>query len=50
MSENTGPFGTLLVAGQDWDDSGRWPKSTKKLAEDVAPKLAQHLKTLEYKS
>jgi len=50
MSENTGPFGTLLVAGQDWDDGGRWPKSTKKLAEDVAPKLAQHLKTLEYKS
>jgi alkanesulfonate monooxygenase SsuD/methylene tetrahydromethanopterin reductase-like flavin-dependent oxidoreductase (luciferase family) len=47
MSDSTGPFGTLLLAGQDWDETGRWPRSMKKLSEDVAPKLAQHIKTLK---
>ena len=46
LADRAGPFGVLLVAGQDWEATGRWPASMRRLAEDVAPKLAQHLKTL----
>ena len=43
LADRTGPFGTLLMAGQDWEETGRWPKSMRRLAEEVAPKLSQHL-------
>ncbi len=46
LGDRTGPFGTLLMAGQDWEGTGRWQTSIRRLAEDVAPKLAQHLNTL----
>lgn len=46
LADRAGPFGVLLMAGQDWDASGRWPASMRRLAEDVAPKLAQHLESL----
>lgn len=46
LADRTGPFGALLMAGQDWEATGRWQASMTRLAEDVAPKLAQHLATL----
>ncbi len=46
LADRAGPFGTLLMAGQDWEGSGRWPRSMERLATDVAPKLAQHLASL----
>ena len=47
LADRAGPFGTLLMAGQDWDDTGRWPRSMRRLAEEVAPKLSKHLETLK---
>ena len=46
LADRAGPFGRLLVAGQDWEATGRWQSSMTRLAEEVAPKLAQHLTTL----
>lgn len=46
LADRAGPFGTLLIAGQDWEATGRWQRSMAKLAEDVAPKLAQHVASL----
>ena len=46
LADRAGPFGTLLMAGQDWEDTGRWPTSMRRLAEDVAPKLSQHVESL----
>lgn len=40
--EETGPFGTLLCVGHDWDRPEMWKRSMRLLAEDVLPKLAQH--------
>lgn len=47
LADRTGPFGRLLVAGQDWEATGRWQRSMTSLAEDIAPKLDQHLSTLK---
>lgn len=47
LADRAGPFGTLLMAGQDWEATGRWQASMARLAEDVAPKLSQHLSTLK---
>lgn len=47
LADRAGPFGTLLMAGQDWDDTGRWPTSMRRLAEEVAPKLSQHVESLK---
>ncbi len=47
LADRTGPFGTLLMAGQDWDETGRWPTSMRRLAEEVEPKLAQHVESLK---
>lgn len=46
FADRAGPFGTLLMAGQDWEETGRWQTSMRRLAEDVAPKLAQHIASL----
>ncbi len=40
--EETGPFGTLLMTGHDWDDADLWRSSMHRLAEDVMPRLNQH--------
>lgn len=47
LADRAGPFGALLVAGQDWEETGRWQSSMTRLAEDVAPKLSQHLASLQ---
>jgi alkanesulfonate monooxygenase SsuD/methylene tetrahydromethanopterin reductase-like flavin-dependent oxidoreductase (luciferase family) len=40
--EETGPFGTLLAVGHDWDRPEMWKRSMRLLAEEVMPKLGQH--------
>lgn len=47
LADRTGPFGTLLMAGHDWETTGRWPTSMRRLAEEVAPKLSQHVDALK---
>ena len=43
LGELWGGFGTLLMVGHDWDDGPLWRRSMTLLAEDVMPKLNQHL-------
>ena len=40
--DEVGPFGTLLMAGHDWDDKALWRGSMERLARDVMPRLSQH--------
>ena len=40
--EETGPFGTLLSVGHDWDRPQMWKRSMRLLAEEVMPRLGQH--------
>jgi len=42
LREEIGPFGTLLMAGHDWDQPKLWRRSMELLATDVMPKLARH--------
>jgi hypothetical protein len=35
-------FGTLLMAGHDWDEPALWRRSMELLATDVMPKLERH--------
>ena len=44
--EETGPFGTLLSVGHDWDRPELWRRSMRLLIEDVMPKLSQHARSL----
>ncbi len=37
-----GHFGTLLMAGHDWDRPALWRRSMELLATEVMPRLAQH--------
>lgn len=46
MADTLGRFGTLIMVGHDWDDSGRWPRSMHYLAEQVGPKVGQHVDSL----
>jgi alkanesulfonate monooxygenase SsuD/methylene tetrahydromethanopterin reductase-like flavin-dependent oxidoreductase (luciferase family) len=39
LREETGPFGTLLMAGHDWDQPKLWRRSMELLATDVMPRL-----------
>lgn len=41
-----GPFGTLVSVGHDWDGTDLWPSSMRRLADDVAPSVSQHMDTL----
>ena len=43
LCEQWGPFGTLLMVGHDWDDAPIWRRSMTLLAEQVLPRLNQHL-------
>ena len=42
LREDTGPFGTLLMTGHDWDQPKLWRRSMELLATDVMPKLNRH--------
>jgi len=46
FADRAGPFGVLLAVAHDWEATGRWQASMRRLAEDVAPKLSQHMTTL----
>ena len=39
LREETGPFGTLLMAGHDWDQPKLWRRSMELLATEVIPTL-----------
>jgi alkanesulfonate monooxygenase SsuD/methylene tetrahydromethanopterin reductase-like flavin-dependent oxidoreductase (luciferase family) len=41
LREETGPFGTLLMAGHDWDDPKLWRRSMVLLARDVMPAFSR---------
>ena len=41
LRDEVGPFGTLLMAGHDWDDPKLWRRSMVLLARDVMPAFAR---------
>jgi alkanesulfonate monooxygenase SsuD/methylene tetrahydromethanopterin reductase-like flavin-dependent oxidoreductase (luciferase family) len=43
LREETGHFGTLLMAGHDWDQPKLWRRSMELLATDVMPKFSAHV-------
>ena len=47
LCESWGPFGTLLMVGHDWDDKALWQRSMTLLAQEVMPRLNQHLESLQ---
>jgi alkanesulfonate monooxygenase SsuD/methylene tetrahydromethanopterin reductase-like flavin-dependent oxidoreductase (luciferase family) len=40
LREEIGPFGTLLMAGHDWDQPKLWRRSMELLAREVVPRVA----------
>jgi alkanesulfonate monooxygenase SsuD/methylene tetrahydromethanopterin reductase-like flavin-dependent oxidoreductase (luciferase family) len=40
LREEIGPFGTLLMAGHDWDQPKLWRRSMELLAGEVMPRFA----------
>ncbi len=42
LREETGHFGTLLMAGHDWDRPALWRRSMERLAREVMPAFSQH--------
>jgi alkanesulfonate monooxygenase SsuD/methylene tetrahydromethanopterin reductase-like flavin-dependent oxidoreductase (luciferase family) len=42
LREETGHFGTLLMAGHDWDQPKLWQRSMALLANEVMPKFSNH--------
>ena len=47
LVDQLGPFGTLVMVGQDWDDAVMWPTSMRRMAEEVMPVLTQHADQLK---
>ena len=47
LVDQLGPFGTLVMVGQDWDDAVMWPTSMRRMAEEVMPVLSQHADQLK---
>jgi len=39
LIEETGPFGTLILMGYDWDDKARWLRSMELFARELMPRL-----------
>ena len=39
LIEETGPFGTLVLMGYDWDDKDAWVHSMNLFAKELMPKL-----------
>ena len=44
LRDEVGHFGTLLMAGHDWDQPKLWRRSMKLLATQVMPRLSRHAK------
>jgi alkanesulfonate monooxygenase SsuD/methylene tetrahydromethanopterin reductase-like flavin-dependent oxidoreductase (luciferase family) len=42
LREETGPFGTLLMGGHDWDQPALWRRSMELLATQVMPEFSKH--------
>jgi alkanesulfonate monooxygenase SsuD/methylene tetrahydromethanopterin reductase-like flavin-dependent oxidoreductase (luciferase family) len=42
LREETGPFGTLLMGGHDWDRPALWRRSMELLATEVMPRFSKH--------
>ena len=42
LRDQIGHFGTLLMAGHDWNPPALWPRSMELLATEVMPRFAQH--------
>ena len=42
LRDEIGHFGTMLMAGHDWDQPKLWRRSMELLATDVMPKFTQH--------
>ena len=42
LREEIGHFGTLLMAGHDWDQPKLWRRSMELLAGEVMPRFSQH--------
>src|SRR6267142_1585259 len=42
LREETGPFGTLLMGGHDWDQPALWRRSMELLATQVMPQFSKH--------
>jgi alkanesulfonate monooxygenase SsuD/methylene tetrahydromethanopterin reductase-like flavin-dependent oxidoreductase (luciferase family) len=42
LRDEVGHFGTLLMAGHDWDQPKLWRRSMELLATDVMPRLSAH--------
>jgi alkanesulfonate monooxygenase SsuD/methylene tetrahydromethanopterin reductase-like flavin-dependent oxidoreductase (luciferase family) len=39
LIEETGPFGTLILMGYDWDDKASWLRSMELFARELMPRL-----------
>ena len=39
LIEETGPFGTLVMMGYDWDDKPSWIRSMELFARELMPRL-----------
>ena len=39
LRDEIGPFGTLVLAGLDWDDKALWQRSMELAAKEVLPRL-----------
>ncbi len=50
LRDEIGHFGTLLMAGHDWDQPKLWRRSMELLATDVMPVFAKHAASTEAKS
>ena len=46
LIEETGPFGTLVLMGYDWDDKPSWIHSQELFARELMPKLNKALGTV----
>jgi alkanesulfonate monooxygenase SsuD/methylene tetrahydromethanopterin reductase-like flavin-dependent oxidoreductase (luciferase family) len=42
LRDEIGPFGTLLMAGHDWDQPKLWRRSMELLATEVMPRFSEH--------
>ena len=46
LVDELGPFGTLVMVGHDWDESGLSQGSMRRMAQDILPQLKQHVDSL----